>query len=124
MKRFRLVVFFVLLTLLALSLMAFIAEPDPETAKVIAGIISTIIILFGPTPLKLLYDWLKIPEGTWRVIATYVVALLLSLIALAVTGQITGFPTNIDEVLALGGVLLAAVTYAYHRLKDLQRLPG
>jgi len=111
-----------LLLMLALTLMAFVGELPERVDQVIAGVITFLIMLLGPKPLKAIFDWLGIPGGAWRLVGTYVVSFIIGLIGLLVAGAITDLPTSIDDVLALAGLLMAAVNAAFHRLKDLGRI--
>jgi len=122
--KWRVVTFGLAAVLLSFMLMAFQSEGElpARVEEIIAGIISFLVILLGPKPLKALFDALKIPGGAWRMIATYVVAAIIGAIALLVAGAISGVPTTIEEVMALAGLLVTAVSAAYHRLKDQGRI--
>lgn len=113
--------FIVVLAVLALSfvLMAFQVINQDRVAEVIAGVVTFIIMLFGPKPLKALYDLLKLPGGAWRVFATYVMSFLVGLAALLITGAFASVTWNLETLMAFAGALATAAQMAYHRLKDL-----
>ncbi|MCK5558878.1 MAG: hypothetical protein KAJ01_10880 [Candidatus Hydrogenedentes bacterium] len=114
--------FAVLLLCIWLMVSAFQAELPTRVDEIIASAIAFVIILFGPKPLKKVYDFLKIPGGAWRVIILYVTSGVAGFLALFAAGVITGIPTDAESVLALAGILATAASAAYHRLKDLQEI--
>lgn len=115
---------FVIVVLLSLALMAFQVVDESRVEEIIAGIVAFALMLFGPRPLKALFDLLNLPGGPVRVLATYVVAGVVGLVALLVAGAFVAVEWNLETVMALAGALATAANMAYHRLKDLGRLAG
>ena len=105
---------------LILTLSAFLLQADlPEGVETgIAGIISFLVMVLGPKPLKSIYDAIGLGGGAVRVVATYVVSLAIGAAALFIAGAVSGIPVDLDSILALGGLLLAAASVAFQRLKD------
>lgn len=114
----RLMIAFALLAIWAVLVALQTAYP-PRVDEIISGFIAFLVMIAGPKPLKWFYDTIGLPGGAWRVIVTYVVAIVLAFVALVMAGVITNQPLDINAVLSLGGILLAAASAAYHRLKDL-----
>jgi len=118
--------FYVLFWLIALICLVFLVAADGElpeqVAKIIAGAVALVLILFGPEPMEKLFNLLRIPEGGWRVIAGYIVAGILALVAMASAGLFSGVEWTVDNVLALAGMLVTAANLAFHRLKDAGRI--
>lgn len=103
-------------------LMAFQIIDESRIEEIIAGIVGFAIMLFGPKPLKRIFDLLKIPGGPWRVFATYVASGLFGLVVLLIAGVFTNVVWNMETVLAFAGALSVAAQMAYHRLKDLRKI--
>ncbi len=112
----------VLIILTSVLLMAFQIVDESRIEEIIAGIVGFAIMLLGPKPLKKIYDFLKIPGGPWRVIATYVLSGVFGVIVLLVAGILTDVVWNMETVLAFAGALSMAAQIAYHRLKDLREI--
>lgn len=110
------------LAVLSLFLIAANGELPVRVEEIIATVVSILLMLLGPKPLKAIYDLLNIPGGAWRVVATFVVSFVVGVAALVIAGGITGVPTDIESILALAGLIQMAVTAAYHRLKDLGKM--
>lgn len=90
---------------------------SPGTQEAILALISVLVGLLGPKYLEKLLDFLKL-EGQWRVVGVYVVSLILGVVGLVVSGQFFEIEFTPENLLAIAGLILAAATYAYHRLKD------
>ena len=122
MKKYRYPILFFLIVLTSLLLMAFQIIDESRVEEIIAGLVGFAIMLFGPKPLKKIYDLLKIPGGAWRVFATYVASGILGLIVLLIAGTFSNVAWNMETILALAGALSASAQMAYHRLKDLREI--
>lgn len=122
MKKLHPMLLFVLVVLTSLLLMAFQVIDESRIEEIIAGIVGFAIMLFGPKPLKWIYDLLKIPGGPWRVFATYVLSGVFGLLVMAVAGYFAGVVWNMETILALAGVLSVAAQMSYHRLKGLRAI--
>lgn len=116
MKKIRVYLFIVVL---ALALMAFQVFDEPRFLELLGGAIGFVLMLFGPKPLKTLYDLLGIPGGPWRLFATYVASVILAVLVLFVMGFFADLSLDIDTIMAIAGVIATAAGLAYHRLKDL-----
>ncbi len=110
---------FMLIVMVSFLLMAFQVVDESRMAEIITGIVGFAIMLFGPRPLKGLFNLLKIPDGPWRVFATYVASGLFGVIVLLIAGAFVDVVWNMETVLAFAGALSLAAQMAYHRLKDL-----
>lgn len=94
-----------------------IAAINQGTMEAIAFVISVLIGLLGPRPMRWLLDKLNL-EGQGAVIAVYVAAFVVGLFGLALSKELFELAWTWDNALAIAGVMFAAATYAYHRLKD------
>jgi hypothetical protein len=110
----------VIVVVVSFLLMAFQVIDESRIEEIIAGIVGFAIMLFGPKPLKKIFDLLRIPGGPWRVIATYVASGLFGALVLLVAGTFANVEWNMETVLAFAGALALAAQMAYHRLKDLR----
>ena len=111
-----------LVILVSFALMAFQIIDESRIEEIIAGIVGFAIMLFGPKPLKRIFDLLKIPGGPARVLATYVASGIFGVFVLLIAGAFTNVVWNMETVIALAGALALAAQMAYHRLKDLHKL--
>lgn len=109
-------------TVLALALVAFQVVDEGRIEEIVAGIVGFAVMLFGPRPLKWLYDLIGLPGGAARVIATYVVSGIVGVGALIAAGAFADVTWNLETVLAFAGALATAAQIAYHRLKDLRSI--
>ena len=112
----------IIVVVVSFLLMAFQVIDESRIEEIIAGIVGFAIMLFGPKPLKKLYDFLKIPGGAWRVFATYFLSGVVGLIVMLVAGVFFDMVWNVETILALAGALSVAAQMAYHRLKDLREI--
>ena len=112
----------ILVIVVSFLLMAFQVIDESRIEEIIAGIVGFAIMLFGPKPLKGLFDLLKIPGGPWRVFATYILSGAFGLLVMAVAGLFVGVVWDIETIMALAGVLSVAAQMSYHRLKDLREI--
>jgi len=124
MKRYiiRMVLTF-LFVFIALTLIAavMLEELTQESITAIAFVISVLVGLLGPKPLEILIALLKL-KGQWAVLFTYGMALIVGVIGLLISKQIFHYEFVWDNVLAIAGLLFAAATYAFHRLKDANKI--
>lgn len=111
--------FLITFLILAPLLMAvgLLQEVSAGTMEAIAFLISVLVGFIGPKPLETVIGWLGL-QGQWAVLFTYAVALVVGAGALAVSGQLFEIAFTWDNALAIAGLLFAAATYAFHRLKD------
>ena len=134
MKRFSFSLFFFMLLLLTPLLMAMglRQEIQPATMAAIATVISVLVGVVGPKPIATLKGWAesllnaifqKVPpiriQGQGAVLFVYVVSFGVGVIGLLVSKELLGVAFVWENVLAIGGVLFAAATFAFHRLKSL-----
>jgi len=112
-----------LLVFIALTLIAavLLEELTQGSIAAIAFVISVLIGLLGPKPLEVLIKALKL-EGQWAVVFTYAVALIIGVIGLLISKQIFGYEFVWDNCLSIAGLLFAAATFAFHRLKDANKI--
>lgn len=115
-SRLRWVWFFLVVTpfLIAAALMQALTEGSMEA---IVLIVSILVGLLGPKPLQRIIDKLRL-NGTNAVLFIYFAAFVVGSAGLAVSQQLFDLPFTWDNVVAITGVLFAAATFAYHRLKD------
>lgn len=114
--------FMFVLIVVSMLLMAFQIVDESRIEEILTGLVGFAIMLFGPAPLKLLYDLLKIPGGPWRVFATYVASGLVGFVVLLIAGAFVNVVWDGETILALAGALSMAAQMAYHRLKDMDRI--
>ncbi len=107
--------FLVLAPLLVIS--AVLLQITQGTMEAIAFVISVLVGLFEPKPLKWVLDKLAL-EGQAAVVFVYAASLVVGAIGLALSKQLFEFAWTWDNALAIAGLMFAAATYAYHRLKD------
>ena len=134
MKRFSLFYFIVTLLLLTPLLMAMglRQEIEPATMAAIGTVIAVLVGIVGPKPVGTLIGWAesllnavfkRFPpieiKGQGAVLFVYVLSFGVGVIGLLVSKQLLGIAFVWENVLAIGGVLFAAATFAYHRLKSL-----
>jgi len=112
----------VIVIIVSFLLMAFQVIDESRIEEIIAGIVGFAIMLFGPKPLKRIFDLLKIPGGPWRVFATYIASGLFGLVVLLIAGVFANVEWNMETILAFAGALSIAAQMAYHRLKDLREI--
>ncbi len=112
----------IIVIVVSFLLMAFQVIDESRIEEIIAGIVGFAIMLFGPKPLKRIFDLLKIPGGPWRVFSTYVASGLFGAIVLLVAGTFADVEWNMETILAFAGALSIAAQMAYHRLKDLREI--
>lgn len=112
----------IIVMVVSFLLMAFQVVDESRIEEIIAGIVGFAIMLFGPKPLKGLYDLLKIPGGAWRVFATYFLSGVLGIIVMLAAGLFVDVVWSAETVLALAGALSVAAQMSYHRLKDLRSI--
>ena len=120
----RMVVTF-LIVFIALTLIAavMLEELTQGSIEAVAFVISVLVGLLGPRPLEIMIKALKL-EGQWAVLFVYFVALVIGVIGLLISKQLFQYEFVWDNVLAIAGLLFAAATFAYHRLKDDLKLPS
>ena len=108
-----------MLVFLALTLIAAVIldELTEGSITAIAFVISILVGLLGPKPLEIMIKAFKL-EGQWAVLFTYAVALILGVVGLLISKQIFAYEFVWDNVMAIAGLLFAAATFAFHRLKD------
>ena len=134
MKRFSLFFFIALLLLLTLLLMAAgpLQEISPATMAAIGTVIAVLVGVIGPRPVGFLIGvaesflnavFTRFPpieiKGQGAVLFVYVLSFGVGVIGLLISKQLLGIAFVWENVLAIGGVLFAAATFAYHRLKSL-----
>ena len=112
----------ILVIVVSFLLMAFQIIDESRIEEIITGIVGFAIMLFGPKPLKKIFDLLKIPGGPWRVFATYVSSGVFGFVVLLIAGTFAAIEWNIETIMALAGALSVAAQMAYHRLKDLREI--
>ena len=85
-----------------------------ELSETTILVITWLVGFVGVPLISLLKKWLNVEDvaAFWL---TILVAILLGIAALFVTGGF-GLPTTIDEVVALGSIILAASQVAYRLL--------
>lgn len=112
-----------LFVFLALTLIAavMLQELTEGTITAIAFVISVLVGLLGPKPLEALIKALRL-EGQWAVLFVYVVAFGIGVLGLLLSKQFFNLEFVWDNALAIAGILFAAATFAFHRLKDLDRI--
>ena len=120
MKLRRFLITFVLLAPLLMAV-GVMQEILPETMTAIAFIISTLVGLIGPKPMEFFISRLKL-EGQWAVLFIYLVAFGIGTGGLLLSKQLFGLVFAWDNALAIAGLLFAASTYAFHRLKSLGKI--
>jgi len=109
---------FIALTLIAAVMLQELTE---GTITAIAFVVSVFVGLLGPKPLEVLIKALKL-EGQWAVLFTYLVAFGVGTLGLLISKQIFGYEFVWDNVLTIAGILFAAATFAFHRLKDANKM--
>ena len=117
-RRFLITLFLITPLLLAFG---FMQEVSPETMTAIAFIISTLVGLIGPKPMEFFISRLKL-EGQWAVLFIYACSVAVGVGGLLISREFFGMVFVWENALALAGVLFAASTYAYHRLKGLGKI--
>lgn len=117
-RRFLITLFLITPLLLAVGLMQ---EISPATMTAIAFIISTLVGLIGPKPLEVLIKLFNL-EGQWAVLFVYLVAFVVGAGGLLLSKQVFGLVFAWENALAIAGLLFAASTYAFHRLKGLNKI--
>ena len=115
--------FLVLLVLLTPLLLAarMVDAISTETMEGILFLISVVVGLFGPRPVDYFIVRMKL-EGQWAVIFTWLFALLLGVGGLLLSKELFALEFVWNNALAIGGILFAAATFAFHRLKDQGRI--
>lgn len=96
-------------------------EISPDTMAAIAFIISVLVGLIGPKPIEFLIGKLGL-EGQWAVLFVYLVSFGVGTGGLLLSRELLGWTFAWENALAIAGILFAAATYAFHRLKALGRL--
>ena len=117
-RRFLITLFLITPLLMAVGLMQ---EISPATMTAIAFIISTLVGLIGPKPLEFFIGRLGL-EGQWAVLFTYLVAFGIGTGGLVLSKELFGLVFAWENALAIAGLLFAASTYAFHRLKGLGKI--
>ena len=112
-----------LFVFLALTLIAavMLQELTEGTITAIAFVISVFVGLLGPRPLEVMIKAFKL-EGQWAALFVYFVALVMGALGLLISKQILGIEFVWDNVLAIAGLFFTAATFAFHRLKDQNRI--
>lgn len=118
LRRFFIALLLLLPLLLAVGLMQ---EISPTTMTAIAFIISTLVGLVGPKPMEFFISRLKL-EGQWAVLFIYLVAFGIGVGGLLLSKELFGLVFAWENALAITGLLFAASTYAFHRLKELGKI--
>lgn len=121
LRKFRGTSILIVVVVMWLVLSAFQVDLPGEVDSAIVAVIGFLVMLLGPKPLGGLFSLLKIPEGAWRVVATYVASAVVGIIAVALAGLLfadVSWPPSIEQILALGGLLALSAQASYHRLKD------
>ena len=121
LRRFFITLLLLLPLLLAVGLMQEISSISSVTMTAIAFIISTLVGLVGPKPMEFFISRLKL-EGQWAVLFIYLVAFGIGTGGLLLSKEIFGLVFAWENALAIAGLLFAASTYAFHRLKELGRI--
>ena len=135
MKRFSFSLFFFMLLLITPLLMAMglKQEISPATMAAIGTVISVLVGVVGPKTIATLKGWTDsllnmifssrvIPiriQGQGAVLFVYALSFGVGVIGLLVSKQLFAIAFVWENVLAIGGVLFAAATFAFHRLKSL-----
>jgi len=134
MKRFSFIWFVLTLLLITPLLMAMglRQEISPATMAAIGTVISVLVGVIGPKFVATFIGWAEsllnllfsrvIPiriKGQGAVLFVYVLSFGVGVIGLLISKQLLGFEFVWENVLAIGGVVFAAATFAYHRLKSL-----
>lgn len=120
--KFHPIILMLIVILVSLLLVAFQIVDESRIEEIIAGLVGFAIMLFGPKPLKKIFDLLKIPGGPWRVFATYVSSGVFGFVVLLIAGTFAAVEWNVETIMALAGALSVAAQMAYHRLKDLREI--
>ena len=134
MKRFSFIWFVLTLLLITPLLMAMglRQEISPATMAAIGTVISVLVGVIGPKFVATFIGWAEsllnllfsrvIPiriKGQGAVLFVYVLSFGVGVIGLLISKQLLGFEFVWENVLAISGVVFAAATFAYHRLKSL-----
>lgn len=122
-RKGRLLVYSLLIGIIALTLIAANAlyQLTQGSMEAIAFVISVLVGLLGPRPLEVMIKALKL-EGQVAVLFVYFVSVVVGVVGLLISKQIFGFEFVWDNVVAIAGLLFAAATFAYHRLKDQNKI--
>ena len=124
LRRFFITMLLITPLLLAVGLLQ---EISPETMVAIATVISVLVGIVGPKPVKtfldLIYKFTGVTiEGQGAVLFVYVLSFVVGVIGLLVSKELLGIEFVWENVLAIAGLLFAAATFSYHRLKDLGKV--
>jgi hypothetical protein len=132
MKRLWLFIITLLLITPLLMAVGLRQEISPATMAAIGTVIAVLVGIVGPRPVGTLIGWAeallnavfnRFPpiaiKGQGAVLFVYALSFGVGVIGLLVSKQLLGFEFVWENVLAIGGVLFAAATFAFHRLKSL-----
>ena len=90
---------------------------SPASQEAILLLITVLVGLLGPKPLEKILLFFKL-EGQWAVLGSYVISLLIGVLGLLVSSQLFDIEFTFENSIAIAGLLAAAASFAYHRLKD------
>lgn len=112
-----------LLVFIALTLIAAVVlqELTQGSIEAIAFVVSVLVGLLGPKPLEVLVKAFKL-EGQWAALFCYFVALIVGAAGLLISKQLFQWEFAWDNALAIAGILFAAATYSFHRLKSQNKI--
>ena len=124
LRRFLITMLLITPLLLAVGLMQ---EISPATMAAIATVISVLVGIVGPKPVKTILGWITavtglVIEGQGAVLFVYVLSFVVGAVGLLVSKQLLGIEFVWENALAIAGLLFAAATFSYHRLKDLGKV--
>jgi hypothetical protein len=115
--RARLAAVALLITSIFLIAAKALQELAQGSMEAIAFVISVMVGLFGPKPVKWILDKVGL-EGQFRVLGVYAISFLVGLLGVFLSKQIFDFEFNFQNVMVVAQFLFVAASYAYHRLKD------
>jgi len=90
---------------------------SPGTIEAIAFVISVLVGYLGPRPIEYLVNLFSL-TGPWAVLLVYAVSAVVGVLGLLISSQFFEIPFTWDNSLTIVGLIFAAATFAYHRLKD------